>query len=88
MVSEDGRCDTEIRKHIGIAKDTFQKLGTVFKDRRLGIKQKLEYWTVTSIRFYYMAVNAGQYQCKWKKGWRPQRCGSLGECYEFHGPTT
>jgi len=67
MVSEDGRCDTEIRKRIGIAKDTFQKLGTVFKDRRLGIKQKLEYWTVTSIRFYYMAVNAGQYQRKWKK---------------------
>lgn len=40
-MSEDGRCDTEIRKHIGIAKDTFQKLGTVFKDRRLGSKTKV-----------------------------------------------
>ncbi|XP_069972232.1 uncharacterized protein [Penaeus vannamei] len=41
MVSEDGRCDTEIRKRIGIAKDTFQKLGTVFKDRRLGSETKV-----------------------------------------------
>ncbi|XP_069993113.1 uncharacterized protein [Penaeus vannamei] len=41
MVSDDGRCDTEIRKRIGIAKDTFQKLGTVFKDRRLGSETKV-----------------------------------------------
>ncbi|MCH9665805.1 MAG: hypothetical protein K0U41_08180 [Gammaproteobacteria bacterium] len=41
MITEDGRCDTEIRRRIGIAKDSFQKLNKILKDRKLTMGTKI-----------------------------------------------
>ena len=41
MITIDGRCDTEIKKRIGIAKDSFQKMGRILKDRKMNIRIKV-----------------------------------------------
>ena len=40
IIREDGRCDSEIRRRIGIAKNAFQKLEKVLKDRRMTVETK------------------------------------------------
>ncbi len=40
VITSDGRCDTEIKKRIALAKDTFQKLEKVLKNRTLTIVTK------------------------------------------------
>ena len=40
MLTEDGKCDTEIQRRIGIAKDAFQKLSKVLTNRKMTIKTK------------------------------------------------
>ena len=40
-ITSDGNCDTEIKKRIAIAKDTFSKLSTVFKNRNISMETKL-----------------------------------------------
>ena len=40
MLTEDGKCDTEIQRRIGIAKDAFQKLSRVLTNRKMTIKTK------------------------------------------------
>ena len=41
MISEDGRCDMEIKRRIGMAKGTFEKLGKILKDRRMTMNTKM-----------------------------------------------
>ena len=32
LITSDGKCDSEIKKRIAMAKDTFEKLSNIFKD--------------------------------------------------------
>lgn len=43
MRENDGRCETEIRKRIGIAKDAFQKLKMkkALRDREISLESKI-----------------------------------------------
>ena len=38
---ENGKCDAEIKRRIGMAKDAFQKLGKVLKDRKMSMDTKM-----------------------------------------------
>ena len=40
MLTSDGRCDTEIKKRIAIAKDSFSKMSPIFKNHNLTMKTK------------------------------------------------
>ena len=40
LITEDGRCNAEIRRRIGIAKEAFQRLEKVLKDRNLQSKRR------------------------------------------------
>lgn len=40
VLTKDGKCDTEIRKLIGMAKVAFQKLDRVLRDRRISLTTK------------------------------------------------
>jgi len=39
-ITSDGRCDSEIKKRIAIAKNAFSKMDKLFKDRKLSMKIK------------------------------------------------
>ena len=53
LITSDGKCDTEIKKRIAMAKDTFEKLSNIFKDRKLNIKKnKLLKCYVHSVLLY------------------------------------
>lgn len=41
MITEDGKCDQEIRKRIGMAKAAFEKLGSILKNNKLSMSVKL-----------------------------------------------
>ena len=41
LITEDGRSDMEIKRRIGIAKDTFMKMDEFLKDRKLSIETKI-----------------------------------------------
>ncbi|XP_042883267.1 uncharacterized protein LOC122260182 [Penaeus japonicus] len=41
LITDDGKCDREIKKRIGMAKDAFQKLGKILKDRKMPTDTKL-----------------------------------------------
>ena len=41
LITENGKYDSEIKKRIGNAKDAFQKLGKIFKDRKMSIDTKM-----------------------------------------------
>ena len=41
LITENGKYDSEIKKRIGMAKDAFQKLGKIFKDRKMSIDTKM-----------------------------------------------
>jgi len=41
IIAENGKCEDEIKRRIGMAKDAFQKLRKVLKDRKLSIDTKL-----------------------------------------------
>ena len=41
MIISDGRCDNETKKRIGIAKDSFQKMGKILKDRKISMRKKV-----------------------------------------------
>ena len=40
LITSDGKCDADIKKRIAMAKDTFEKLSNIFKNRKLNIKIK------------------------------------------------
>ena len=40
VITDDGKCETEIRKRIGMAKDSFKKVQSLFKDRKLKMETK------------------------------------------------
>ena len=40
VITSDGRCDTEIKKRIGMAKDTFQELEKVLRNHKLVMETK------------------------------------------------
>ena len=41
VITSDGKCGTEIKRRIGMAKDhCFQKIGKMFKDRKMSMKVK------------------------------------------------
>jgi len=41
MITEDGKCDHEIRKRIGMAKDTLEKLGSIMRNNKISMKTKI-----------------------------------------------
>ena len=41
LITEDGKCDQEIRKRIGMAKDAFEKLGSIMKNNKISMKTKI-----------------------------------------------
>ena len=63
MITSDGKCKTEIKKRIATAKDAFQKLSLILKNRNISMTTKFrvlktyvwstltygcEWWTITS----------------------------------------
>ena len=63
MITSDGKCITEIKKRIATAKDAFQKLSLILKNRNISMTTKFrvlktyvwstltygcECWTITS----------------------------------------
>ena len=40
-ITSDSRCKKEIRVRIGLAKDAFNRLGHIFKDRKLSVNIKI-----------------------------------------------
>ena len=42
LPSSDGKCDTEIKRRIGIAKDAFQKMRRILTDRKLSVHIKIK----------------------------------------------
>ena len=54
MLTEDGKCDTEIQRRIGIAKDAFQKLSKVLTNRKMTIKTRkrvLDCYVITNLLY-------------------------------------
>ena len=41
LITDDGKCDQEIRKRIGMAKDAFEKLGSIMKNNKISMKTKI-----------------------------------------------
>ena len=41
IITNDGKCDSENKRRIGLARDAFQKLGKVLKDRKMFMETKL-----------------------------------------------
>ena len=41
MITADGKCDLEIRKRIGMAKDAFVKLGSIIKNNKISMTTKI-----------------------------------------------
>uniref|UniRef100_A0AAQ6A1U7 ribonuclease H n=1 Tax=Amphiprion ocellaris TaxID=80972 RepID=A0AAQ6A1U7_AMPOC len=41
LITDDGRCDAEIRRRIGIAKETFHKMQSILKDRKMPMTTKI-----------------------------------------------
>ena len=41
MLTADGKCDLEIRRRIGMAKDAFQKLGSIMKNIKISVATKI-----------------------------------------------
>eukprot|EP00795_Rhopilema_esculentum_P000950 gene950-biopygen7395 len=40
VITDDGKCDSEIKRRKGMAKDAFQKLGKILKDRKMSMDTK------------------------------------------------
>ena len=40
MITEDGKCDSEIKKRIFMSRQAFQKLAKLLKDRKMSIETK------------------------------------------------
>ena len=40
-ITPDGRCDTEIKKRIAMAKDTYTKMKSIFNNRNIGLGTKI-----------------------------------------------
>ena len=40
-ITSDGRCTKEIRRRTNLARSAFEKMGKIFKDRKISIKTKL-----------------------------------------------
>ena len=54
MLTKDGKCDTEIQRRIGIAKDAFQKLSKVLTNRKMTIKTRkrvLDCYVITNLLY-------------------------------------
>ena len=54
MLTEDGKCGTEIQRCIGIAKDAFQKLRKVLTNRKMSIKtgkRMLDCYVMTNLLY-------------------------------------
>ena len=41
IIKADGKCDSEIKRRKGMAKDAFQKLGKILKDRKISMDTKM-----------------------------------------------
>jgi len=41
VVTEDGRCDTEVRRRIGMAKDAFQKMKSILRNTKINMPTKI-----------------------------------------------
>ena len=57
-ISNDGKCDKEIKARIAIAKEIFYKLTNIFLNHNIWLSTKLNVLQ-TYIQFYFMAVNVG-----------------------------
>ena len=40
LITDDGKCDSKIKKRIGMSKEAFQKLSTVLKDMKMPMEVK------------------------------------------------
>ena len=54
VLTEDGKCDAEIKRRIGLAKDAFQKLSKVLRDRKVSrtTKKRVLYCYVIPVLLY------------------------------------
>ena len=62
-LTSDGKCKTEIKKTIAIAKTSFQKMSTILKNRNISFSTKLKVlktyvWSI----YFYMDAKLGQLQ--------------------------
>ena len=89
-ITSDGGNDAEIKIRISMAKDAFQKMEKVIKNKNITIETRnriLQCYMYTLFPSLPMAASAGQYHHTWKESWRPQKCGFTEECYTYLGRT-
>eukprot|EP00795_Rhopilema_esculentum_P010625 gene10625-biopygen13131 len=69
VITDDAKCDSEIKRRIGMAKDAFQKLGKILKDRKMSMDTKFRVLDcyVNSIITYGSSLS------KWMAAQLPER---------------
>ena len=86
-ITSDGRNDAEIKIRIGMAKDAFQKMEKVIKNKNITMETRNRILQCYVIPILPMAASAGQYHQTWNESWKPQKCGFTEECYTYLGRT-
>jgi len=79
MVTSDGKCDTEIKRRIGIAKTSYKRLERVLTSKSV----TLATWLRILKRYVWSKLQ--QSAEIWNHVNRQQKCGSFAECWRFHG---
>lgn len=69
VLIEDGRCDIEIRRYIGIAADIFRKLNTLWRTGKFGKNIEKVQWTGLKHPSSSMPVDAVQSSHRRKEMW-------------------
>ena len=88
MATEDGKCDKEIERRIGIARTAFESMAKILISRNISIELRsriakcyiwstllygAETWTLTKVTSDKLEA---------------LKCGYTGECWEYHGKNT
>ena len=74
-ITSDGRNDAEIKIRIGMAKDAFQKMEKVIKNKNITIETRNIILQCYVIPILTYDSESGQYHQTWKESWKPQKCG-------------
>ena len=79
MVTENGKCEREIKRRIGVAKSSFEKMHKVLTSRIINISGRLRLANAISGQHYCMEQRLGHYQKPQLKNWKRLKCGPTGE---------
>ena len=84
LISSHRGNNTEIGSRITQAKKSFQRMKSILTNNHILIQTRraLEGYIEPILMYGY---KPRQFQNKYKRIWRQQKCDSFGECYESHG---